>query len=579
MYPLKNNKNKQMRVIFTPYIYILFFLLKFSTIYSQNFQISVTTIKSENNKIIKEIPYIKFHNSKMSILNEINEINRELEKIGFLNATLDKFDLIDSTFNAKYILGEQTKKIKIFYNRDGISNLFLSKKELHQISTSLTDTYFEIPFNEISNSLQFIADTYEKNGNSFTQVSLKNIHLENEIALADLYIIDTKARTIDKIIIKGYKKFPKNFIVNDLNLKLKSVFNNDKLETASTALKSLPFVEEQKTPEVLFTKDSTFIYLYLKKKRSNKFDGVIGFSTKEENNSLEFNGYLDLLFNNIFNSGESIALFWKNNGNESQRFFISAETPYIFNLPITPKATFELFRQDSTFNNIIANFHLSYLINNKSKIAAAFNTESSTNLLKNNNTNLNIQSFKNIFYGGAYNFIILNNDILFTEKFNLNVSSFFGNRKTDNEKTSQSKFTLFSNFLWPLNSKNYLFIQNQSAILNSDDYFDNELFRIGGVNSIRGFNEESIFTTGYSILNIEYRFRPSLSSYFYTITDFAYIENQILSTSAKIYSLGLGYTFLTKIGLLNLSYAIGKFNDNPFNFNDSKLHIKIVSFF
>ncbi len=567
-----------MKVFFTPYIYILFFLLKFSTIYSQNFQLSVSTKKSENNKNIKVIQYLKFHNSKKSILNEIKEINNELEQTGFLNATLDTLYLIDSTYSAKYILGEQTKKIKIFYNRDSLSYPFLSKKDLQNISTRVTDTYFEIPFNQISNSLQFIVDTYEKNGNSFTQVSLKNIHLENKIALADLYIVDTKSRTIDKIIIKGYKNFPKNFITNDLNLKLKSIFNNEKLETASTVLNSLPFVEEQKTPEVLFTKDSTFIYLYLKKKRSNKFDGVIGFSTKEESNGLEFNGYLDLLFNNIFNSGESIALFWKNNGNDSQRFYISAETPYIFNLPIIPKATFELFRQDSTFNNIVTNFYLSYLINNKSKITAAFNTESSTNLLK-NNTNVNIQSFKNSFYGGEYNYRILNNDILFSEKFNLNISSYFGIRKTDNEKTSQSKFKLLTNFLWPLNPKNYLFIQNQSAILNSDNFFDNELFRIGGVNSIRGFNEESIFTTGYSILNVEYRFRPSISSYFYTITDFAYIENQISNTSTNIYSLGLGYAFFTKVGLLNLSYAIGKSDHNPFNFNDSKLHIKIVSFF
>ena len=105
------------------------------------------------------------------------------------------------------------------------------------------------------------------------------------------------------------------------------------------------------------------------------------------------------------------------------------------------------------------------------------------------------------------------------------------------------------------------------------------MFRIGGIYNLRGVNEESIFASAYSIFNLEYRYRISNLSYFYSITDYAFVENKIIEENSQIISLGLGYAFFTKVGLLNISYAIGKFDDNSFNFNNSKIHVKIVSFF
>ena len=58
------------------------------------------------------------------------------------------------------------------------------------------------------------------------------------------------------------------------------------IETKSERVLDLEFVEEIKSPELLFTRDSTTLYLYLKKKFSNSFDGFIGFNTDEETKKL-----------------------------------------------------------------------------------------------------------------------------------------------------------------------------------------------------------------------------------------------------------------------------------------------------
>jgi len=559
----------------TPYIYILFFLLKIYSLHAQEFQLENLCKYEKNNKIINGLSYQKNHSSENSVLKEIDSILVKLEYKGYMNASLDTIYINDSIYKAHYIIGDQTKKLRIYYQ--SLSEEIVSKIELRQISEKLTDEYFEIPFSEVPSTLQLIVDDFEQDGNTFVKVSLQNIRLKDKSAIAQIKIKNTKPRKIDKIIIKGYDNFPKNFLAHELNLKIGSVFNKEKLLSASKAINKISFVEEQKPPEVLFTNDSTYIYLYLKKKRSNKFDGIIGFSSEEDKSGLTFNGYLDLAINNIFNSGETIALFWKTNGNESQRFFISAETPYIFNMPLIPKGTFEIYRQDSTFNNVVTDINLTYSLNTKGKITAGFNTENSNSLLQNSPDN--IQSFKNIFYGLSYYYEKLVSDNLFPVKFSFGLSSYFGSRKIENIKSQQSKFSLVANYILEINNKSYLFLQNQSAVLISDDYLNNELFRVGGIYNLRGVNEESIFTSAYSIFNLEYRYRVSNLSYFYSITDYAFVENKILEENSQILSLGLGYAFFTKVGLLNISYAIGKFDDNSFNFNNSKIHVKIVSFF
>jgi hypothetical protein len=38
----------------------------------------------------------------------------------------------------------------------------------------------------------------------------------------------------------------------------------------------------ERTPQTLFTKDSTEIYLTLQKKKSNNFDGILGFGNNDK---------------------------------------------------------------------------------------------------------------------------------------------------------------------------------------------------------------------------------------------------------------------------------------------------------
>jgi translocation and assembly module TamA len=286
---------------FTPYIYILFFLLNIYGVLAQELRLTIEANLESSQKVLNQINFNDVQPSAESLHFEIDSIFSKLQIQGYLNARLDTIIILDTIYAAHFSLGKKLNHIKIYY--DHISTVLLDEKDLNPIARKITASYFEVLFQDIQPSMQYLADLFEKKGNSFIKVSLDNIELIDQEARAVLKIEDKGQRTIDKVVVKGYEDFPRSYIIHELDLKVGSTFNREKLKLASQAVNNLPFAEEHKAPEVLFTNDSTLVYLFLKKKKSNQFDGIIGFASKEESSGLQFNGYLDLTINNIFNGG------------------------------------------------------------------------------------------------------------------------------------------------------------------------------------------------------------------------------------------------------------------------------------
>ena len=562
-----------MKLFLTPYIYILFFCSYFSALHSQNLTLKISAKDTLNNSYLKALKYQENHPNEKHLFLQIDSLKFRLEKLGFINNRLDTVIKKDTIYNAYFTLGNSTKMMRVYYDTK-----IVSKDVLQSISKEINSSYFDLELNSVPRALNHIVSSFEKKGDAFAEVNLTNIIFRENYLEGTLHIEQSSIRTIDKVVIQGEPNFPNTFIKHYFNINNGTIFSRKKISTITNQIKALPFVDQAKSPEVLFTNDSTFLYIYLKKKKSNKFDGLIGFSSTETNNNIQFNGYLDLTLNNIFKGGERLALNWKNNGNDRQFFNLNIRAPYVFNSPITPEIGLNIYKQDSTFINTKASIDLNYTLNYRNEIGLSYISESSTNLL--DNPILNLDDYSTNLYGLNYRYTILNDDLLYPTKFNFDVHAYIGSRKIVNlRKNSQTRINLNTQYIFNLNFKNSIFVHNTNGILLSDNFLTNELFRIGGVNSIRGFNEESLFASLYTITNIEFRYRTNTSSYLYTITDVGFIQNDLENIDQKIYSLGLGYTFNTNFGLLNLSYALGKLDTMPFSFSESRFHLKIVSFF
>ena len=107
------------------------------------------------------------------------------------------------------------------------------------------------------------------------------------------------------------------------------------------------------------------------------------------------------------------------------------------------------------------------------------------------------------------------------------------------------------------------------AILSPRAIFLNEQYRIGGARILRGFDEEAINASLYSIFTVEYRFIIARNSHIYLFCDYGYVESKapISKTKDTPLGFGAGMTFDTKIGVFGIGLAYGRQFDNPVDFN------------
>ena len=555
---------------------ILFFLSFCCTsiICAQNLRLNVVGESVPKSKIIDALNYKKNFSDFNSLKAEVDTLQIRLLRKGYIDTAIKSiYKVNDSTYESLFYLGKKVERIHIYYSDE------LDIKILEFSEVDIYDNYFEVQIEQLETTLNFLNKRIAEEGDPFSTLQLKNIKRENEnILAAELLIKRNQKRRIDKIVVKGYEKFSKTYLKRFLKLKTGQPFNLIEIESKTEKLQNLRFAKELKSPEVLFTNDSTTLYLYTEKTRSNNFDGYLGFGSNENTNRLEFDGFLDLRLVNNLNYGESLRLFYKSDEIDQQTFDVQINMPYLFGSAIGLDLGLNIFRKDSTFSTTTQLAKLNYQINANHTINAGLKNSVSSDLLDTNISAIN--DYDSNFYQLGYNYIKPQYyDPLFPINFWIDFSASFGNRTSENIDSEQNLFRIDMYKIFNLNKRNSFFLRLTGVNLVSNNYLDNELYRFGGINSIRGFEENSLVANLFGVINTEYRYRLSNTIYIHSVIDAAYFENDINNAKTKLFGFGFGLGLLTKAGLFRLNYSSGKTENIPFRLSDSKIHLSLTASF
>lgn len=545
------------------------FLISLNSI-GQQLHLKIVGKNDLQTKAIDSIGYTKSFGNAKGILDETNLFSKKLLQAGFLEQeVLESRKQNDSTFLYLYTIGAKTNFIRIYIGR----NLEVGDWDLYTVNK---DTLV-LPFDQSETFLNSTLRKLEAKGFSMAKVQLTNLKKHTNFVSADLKVTSDKKRQWNDIVINGYDKFPEGYKNNLKRLYKKRIFNQENLEKLYKDIGQFQFVKQTKYPEILFTKDSTKVFVYLEKAKSNSFDGFIGFSN-DENRKVIFNGYLDLTLNNAMNSGEKLALYWKSNGKDQKTFRVGAEIPYVFKSPIGMKVQLNIFKQDSTYQNTQTSIDFGYYFNYNTRLYFGYQSTESSDI-KNSNTLL-LSDYTNKFYTSNFEFVeYKDDDYLFPEKSNFNIKIGTGRRDSKFQNNSQFYGSVNLSHNIYLNSKNILNLKSQNYYLQSDAYILNELYRFGGINSIRGFNENTLQGNIFSSVLSEYRYVLSPSIYVHSIMDYAYFQDKTTNIKGNLLGLGFGFGLLTKNGLFNLVYANGSTKDQAIKFSSSIVHISLKASF
>ncbi|MFN5629336.1 MAG: POTRA domain-containing protein [Bacteroidota bacterium] len=491
-----------------------------------------------------------------------------------------------------------------------IYNIFLTKyfKNViisRTISTGIEEKMSFYPKENSSYSLsefiklqEKIIGYWENNGFPFCSVQLVNTSVEEYSLKGDLEIKKNIPVKLDSINISGTLKLNKYFIYNFAGIKPGAIYNENKIINAGNRLRELSFATLEKSPQLIFTRKYTKLNLFLNQKKANQFDGILGFLPDNQTGKILFTGQAHIRLFNSFSAGEFIEADWRKLQVGTQDLKINFNYPYIFRTPIGFDYGFNLYKRDTTFTDLKNTIGLQFLLSGANYFKVFYSIRSS-NLISTQGLEFltvlpDYADITTKSYGIGIKLDYTN--YRFNPRKGLRVTSNFsvGNkniRKNPNVnplayqnvqlKSVQYLGDGFIDYFIPILKKGTLLIGAKSAYISGQSIFSNELFRIGGLQSFRGFDDESIFASFYAISNIEYRFLMDKNSNIFLFASRAYLEN--ISANKRIIdrplSFGAGISFETKAGIFNLTYALGKQLNNPIILRAAKIHFGIVSLF
>jgi outer membrane protein assembly factor BamA len=446
---------------------------------------------------------------------------------------------------------------------------------MEPLTLSRKQNYTIVP-HQIDSLIHEVEKELNTRGLYFNTIQITEVDITNASNVtAKLKINSSSKRIINDITIKGYPKFPDQQIKRLINRKL--TLNTENVNKIETAIKVQNTATIEKPSEILYKKDSTKLFLYLAKKKINRVEGMLGLNNSNAAGRTEINGYLDLELNNNLNKAERLNIVYRNDGNEITNIDAQLRIPNLIFNRAGIRSGLLISRRDSIYSN--TTFNAGVFISSPIHHTVGVNYIN----YKSTDTRTAIAS-EDITTNGLnaeyhYTKATENYSILMYEGTSLGLKIGHQERMISEKLNNQLIINATFSKLWHLSNRMKIYNLLNSGILDSQDLRLNELYQIGGLNSIRGFAQNTIDTSKYVTLLNEFRWSLNDQIYLYSITDLAFFENFQTLKTEKLYGLGAGIAILTQSGIVTFSLANGSFENANLGLSSLVAHINLrISF-
>ncbi len=569
---------------------VCIFLLHNSWLFSQyNWQLEV--VVNENSPIKIPDPGFSYPDT-ISIKKQLRQFLNQLNNKGYISASVDSIFKNDNRWKAIVSLGE--KYTWAIIHSGNIKPFFLAR-------TSFSEKIFfkdPVQFSKVGTLQQQLFRLYENNGFPFASISLDSFILNNNHTIeASLHAEEGPFIVYDSITSTGTGKIANAYLYNYLGIKPKRPYNESIVKNLKIRLKELSFLQQGQDPEIQFSQKGVHILLDLKKRNANQFSGVVGVvPSNDQDGNVLITGDVRLKLVNMLRRGEMFDLQWQRLQTATQLLNVHVQYPFLFNTPIGIEGKFNFYRIDSSFYTIQMNAALMYLMKGNNQLRFFYQYQTSRKILDEYG-----QSAISGIADADFHLLGIGTTI---EKldYRINPSRGFAIRSDISlgyktifpslndtlnvldsiQPTSlQLNGHLQAEVYQPIYKKLIFKVSGKAAWMWNNQLFRSELFRLGGLSSIRGFDDQSIFASAYGIGSIELRYLLDENSHVHIFGDAGWYQRTIRNETYSSYLVGFGagITFQTKIGMLTVSYALGSQQNAPIDFRRSKIHIGYINYF
>ncbi|GAB3202970.1 hypothetical protein GCM10027293_31010 [Pontibacter aydingkolensis] len=528
----------------------------------------------------------------MEASKEAKALVYQLQQDAYLLASADSLYLRRDTLHVKLHLGQRFEWAQL---RNG--NL----SEGILIESGFREKFYrDTPFKpaEYVKLQQRILDYAERNGYPFASVWLDSMKIDNGKINAALMVEKAFVVTYDTLGIIGETKTQPKFLMRYLQLLPGQIYNQDQVNASQRMLTQLPYIRQTRPPQVQFVRDKAKVLYFLEDRQANQIDGIVGFlpdPTRQD--KLLITGEANLNIRNIRGTGKQLGLQWRRVNKGSVILNGEYLHPNLLGTPFEVGTKFNLLKQDSSFITIQPRLQLAYYTLKYGKFSV-FSEWRNSRILSSASTQ-SLQAFdladaRTNTYGLNY---LWNNldDFYFPKRGRLVELQLAAGtkrllRNTDLEQSFYDTLKLKTTQLsLGLRVENFMRLGTNSALLTrlrgeallNDQIFLNDMYRIGGLNTLRGFDEYFFYASSYAVGTLEYRLFTAADSYVLLFYDQAYYRSDLENSKISDYPFGVGggISFSTGAGIFQLVYSLGKSDQQPVSLRYSKIHFGITSKF
>jgi len=559
--------------------FFLILLLSFTSFSQKAFQLSFV---NESHRAFVKNPTTSFKDS-VSLVKYVRDLQSSAINKGYLLASVDELSFSNKMASLNFHLGDRFEEAQITMDEEEMS--FVRKH------SSLNERFISrLPFTPkmLSSTLKTIQESYLNNGYPFARLQFEDVVINGPSMSAELKVDRGKLYVWEEIHVKGDSSITQNYVASLLGIKVGDVYNEALLEKIAGRVKQVSFIQEIKPHEILFTRTGVELYVYLKSNPVSSVNGVVGLQPNPVTQRIAFTGELNLKLLNVLKRGELVDMRWQSISDQTQSLNARMNYPFLFKTSFGLDGSFDLYKRDTSFIELSTTVGVQYFMSHGSYITAFYQNIQSSVLSggKNNPSFAKLGSTSSNNYGLAYARQSLDYLPNPSNGHQFQVTGSAGTRSFQLSDTSEVVNSLIlkgevdAQVFVPLAKRHVLRIANHTEFYNTEEIFQNELFRFGGLTSQRGFNEDELVASTLTTLTLEYRFLLDQNSHVFAFYDQTWYENNSTNyTNDQPFGFGVGFSFATNLGVFSISYALGKQLDNPVLLSNSKVHFGYIAYF
>lgn len=567
-------------------------------------QTKIEKIEIEGNFFLDDDEILNYFVSKKDQFLNILQLDADLKSIrtvyknnGFLFIEINQPEIIyntDSTYAGIKIKINENERVsigEIIFS----GNKVITTNELLSVMNSKKNGILEN--SDLNNDLNLILKLYEEKGYPFVKAKIEDISVnktnEKNFISIKISIVENSRLKINEIKITGNEITNKNVIDREVRINKDSTVTMETLENIKYRLERLGIFSSVSLPKVYINKNSgkTGLLIEVKEGNANTFDGILGYvPPANESETGYFTGLVNLSFKNIFGTGRKLDLKYQQEVRETQELEFRYLEPYFFSFPFNISFDFLQRIQDSTYTRRRINLKADYNLTDKFTISALGNYD---RIIPSDDTlNSFVIADSRLFSSGLElkydtrnNIFFPSSGILFKTFYSIGDKKIFNISELNNlgfkEEYVIQRYTGDLEFYYSLFSRTSVLLKFFGGEVKGDKLEESDLFRIGGNRNIRGYRQEQFLASKLVYLNFEPRLSLSGRSFAFAFYDAGYYlrpfddVNKIPEQKGFLFGYGLGLRLETDLGLIGVSYALGKGD----SFLDGKINFGLVTDF